>query len=76
MVKNMNIKEIAITSNVRKKIQKAVKNTSIIFEDENGDIVVNVAAYTENTAHTERFPLEEILGEDVLDYDVEFWVFN
>ena len=61
---------------MRKKIQKAVKNTSIIFEDENGDIVVNVAAYTENTAHTERFPLEDILGEDVLDYDVEFWVFN
>lgn len=72
----MNIKEIAITSNVRKKIQKAVKNTSIIFEDENGDVVVNVAAYTENTAHTERFPLEDILGEDVLDYDVEFWIFN
>jgi hypothetical protein len=45
----MNIKEIAITSNLRKKIQKAVKNTSIIFEDENGDIVVNVTAYTENT---------------------------
>jgi len=63
----MNIKEIAITSNLRKKIQKAVKNTSIIFEDENGDIVVNVTAYTENTAHTGRFPLEDILGEDALD---------
>jgi hypothetical protein len=72
----MNIKEISITSNLRKKIQKAVKNTSIIFEDENGDIVVNVTAYTENTAHTGRFPLEDILGEDALDYDVEFWIFN
>jgi hypothetical protein len=72
----MNIKEISITSNLRKKIQKAVKNTSVIFEDENGDIVVNVAAYTENTSHTGRFPLEDILGEDALDYDVEFWVFN
>ncbi len=72
----MNIQEIAITSNVRKKIQKAVKNTSIIFEDENGDIVVNVEAYTSNTAHTERYPLEDILGEDTLDYDAEFWVFN
>lgn len=72
----MNIQEIAITSNVRKKIQKAVKNTSIIFEDENGDIVVNVEAYVANTEHTERYPLEDILGEDALDYDAEFWVFN
>jgi hypothetical protein len=72
----MNIQEIAITSNVRKKIQKAVKNTSIIFEDENGDIVINVEAYVANTEHTERYPLEDIVGEDVLDYDAEFWVFN
>jgi hypothetical protein len=72
----MNIQEIAITSNVRKKIQKAVKNTSIIFEDENGDIVVNVEAYVGNTEHTQRYPLEEILGEDVFNYDAEFWVFN
>ena len=72
----MNIQEIAITSNQRKKIQKSVKNTSIIFEDENGDLVINVEAYTENTAHTERYPLEDILGEDAFDYDVKFWVFN
>ncbi len=72
----MNIQEIAITSNVRKKIQKAVKNTSIIFEDENGDIVINVEAYVANTEHTERYPLEDIVGEDALDYDAEFWVFN
>ncbi len=72
----MNIQEIAITSNVRKKIQKAVKNTSIIFEDENGDIVVNVEAYVGNTEQTQRYPLEEILGEDAFNYDAEFWVFN
>lgn len=72
----MKIQEISITSNIRKKIQKAVKNTSIIFEDENGDIVVNVTAYTENTAHTERYPLEDILGDEELDYDAEYWVFN
>ena len=72
----MNIQEIAITSNIRKKIQKAVKNTSIIFEDENGDIVINVEAYVANTEHTGSYPLEDIVGEDALDYDAEFWVFS
>lgn len=72
----MKIQEIAITGNQKKKIQKAVKGEAVIFEDENGDLIINVNGYLDLKEEKDKEPLEEILGEDVLDYDVEFFVLN
>lgn len=72
----MKIQEIAITGNQKKKIQKAVKGEAVIFEDENGDLIINVNGYLDLKEEKDKEPLEEILGEDVLDYNVEFFVLN
>lgn len=72
----MKIQEIAITGNQKKKIQKAVKGQSIIFEDENGDIIINVEGYLDFKDEKAKEPLEEILADIELDYSVEFFVLS
>ncbi|NRB42327.1 MAG: hypothetical protein HRU20_28305 [Pseudomonadales bacterium] len=72
----MNIQEIALSNNQRKKIQKAVKDDSVLLVEENGDIVINVAAYKTFKQELENDPVEEIVGEDVLDFSAEYFVFN
>jgi len=72
----MKIQEIAITGNQKKKIQKAIKGESVIFEDENGDLIINVDGYLDLKDEKGKEPLEEILAEEVLDYEVDFFVLN
>jgi len=72
----MKIQEIAITGNQKKKIQKAIKGEAVIFEDENGDLIINVDGYLDLKDEKGKEPLEEILAEEVLDYDVDFFVLN
>ena len=72
----MKIQEIAITGNQKKKIQKAIKGEAVIFEDENGDLIINVDGYLDLKDEKGKEPLEEILGEDALDYEVDFFVLN
>jgi len=72
----MKIQEIAITGNQKKKIQKAIKGEAVIFEDENGDLIINVDGYLDLKDEKGKEPLEEILAEEALDYDVDFFVLN
>jgi hypothetical protein len=72
----MKIQEIAITGNQKKKIQKAIKGEAVIFEDENGDLIINVDGYLDLKDEKGKEPLEEILGEETLDYEVDFFVLN
>jgi len=72
----MKVQEIAITGNQKKKIQKAVKGEAVIFEDENGDLIINVDGYLDLKDEKGKEPLEEILGEETLDYEVDFFVLN
>jgi len=72
----MKIQEIAITGNQKKKIQKAIKGEAVIFEDENGDLIINVDGYLDLKDEKGKEPLEEILAEEVLDYEVDFFVLN
>ena len=72
----MKVQEIAITGNQKKKIQKAVKGEAVIFEDENGDLIINVDGYLDLKDEKDKAPLEEILGEETLDYEVDFFVLN
>lgn len=72
----MKIQEIAITGNQKKKIQKAIKGEAVIFEDENGDLIINVDGYLDLKDEKGKEPLEEILAEEVLDYKVDFFVLN
>lgn len=72
----MSIQDITVSNNIRKKIINAVRDESAIIVEENGDVIISVAAYQEFAERIKRSPLEEILGEDTLDFSAEYFVFS
>jgi len=77
----MSIQDISITNNQKKLLLKTIKDTQILVQEENGDIIVNVKAYLalkNNIAYknTGAEPIEEIVGDDELDFDAEYFVFS
>ena len=72
----MSIQDIAVSHNLRKKLLRAVKDEAVLFQDEDGAVVVNVAEYTLLKADTGTEPLEDVLGDVVLDKSAEFFVFE
>ncbi len=72
----MSIQEVAVSNNQKKMLIKAVRNEDVLIQEDNGDLVVNVAAYQAFKEGKDPAPIEEILGADVLDFDAEFFVFS
>ena len=72
----MSIQDITVSNNIRKKIINAVRDESAIIIEENGDVIISVTAYQEFAERIKRSPLEEILGEDALDFSAEYFVFS
>ncbi len=82
----MSIQEVAIANNQKKRLLAAVKDEAVLFQDENGDLVVNVANYKEFKQELlvlktmkkglDTTPIENIVGKGVLDLGAEFFVFN
>lgn len=70
------IQEISVTNNQKKAIITALKRRkSAYMVDENGDLIVEIEAYEDFMDEFDRSPIEDLLGDDVLDYSQEFWVF-
>lgn len=74
--RTMSIQDIAVSHNVKKKLLQAVKNEAVLFQDEDGAVVVNVAAYLALKADKGTEPLESVLGDAVLDLSAEYIVFE
>lgn len=72
----MTIQDIEVSNNIRKKIITAVRDKASIVVEENGDVVISVEAYNIFAKNIKRSPLLEILGDDVLDFSAEYFVFN
>ena len=72
----MTIQDIEVSNNIRKKIVTAVRDDSVIVVEENGDVIVSVEAYNAFAKRIKRSPLVEILGDESLDFSVEYFVFN
>jgi len=72
----MSIQDIAVSHNLRKKLLRAVKDEAVLFQDEDGAVVVNVEGYELLKADTGTEPLEDVLGDVVLDESAEFFVFE
>ncbi len=81
----MSIQEISLANNQKKRLLKAVKDRAVLFADENGELVVNVANYEalkkelivarSIKPNLELTPIEAIVGEGVLDFSSEYFVF-
>jgi hypothetical protein len=72
----MSIQDIAVSHNVQKKLLRAVKDEAVLFQDEDGAVVVNVAGYLAFKADTGTEPLEDVLGDVELDLSAEYFVFG
>lgn len=72
----MSLQEISVSNTQKKKLQKAIRDESVLIQEDNGDLVVHVAAYLDYKAGTRSEPLEEILNEDELDLNAEFIVLS
>jgi len=72
----MTIQDIEVSNNIRKKIITAVRDEASIVVEEGGDVIISVEAYNEFAKKIKRSPLLEILGDDVLDFSSEYFVFS
>ena len=77
----MSIQEITLSNNQKKKLQKGITQESVLFQDDNGDLVVNVEAYQEfkrTVKKNERnLLIEAVVGDEVeLDFSVEYFIFS
>lgn len=72
----MSIQEIAVSNNQKKQLLKAIKKSEVLFQEDNGDLVVSVAAYEVFKKELDPGPIEEIVGEETLNYDNDYFVFS
>ena len=72
----MSIQEIAVSNSQKKKIQKSIKDESVLIVDDNGDLAVQVITYELYKQKSRATPLEDILGEGVLNPEAEHYVFS
>lgn len=68
----MSIQELDISHNQKKKLLKAIKDDAILFQEENGDVVINVLAYISFTQGLDNPPIEAIIGNDKLDLAAQY----
>ena len=72
----MSIQEIPLSHNQKKKLLKTINSDNVVFRDENGDVVVSVEAYLSLKESTDRAPIEALVGDDILDYDSQYFIFT
>ncbi|MCK5881012.1 MAG: hypothetical protein KAG18_03990 [Sinobacterium sp.] len=72
----MSIQDIAVSQTVKKKLLKITNDENVLFQEETGELIVNVAAYNELKAAKDTDLIEEIIGEGILDTKAQFYVFS
>jgi hypothetical protein len=71
----MSVQDIYIANNQRKRLLKAIVDEKLLQQDE-GTLVLDVAAYLDYKALSSESPVEEIVGDIELDYGAEYIVFS
>ncbi len=72
----MNMIEISISNSKKKSILASITDPDVLFQDENGDLVVKTQAYKELKERTGKAFLEELLELDQLESLAEYVVFQ
>jgi len=72
----MSIQEIGLSHNQRKKLLRAVNDDSVLFQDDNGDVVVSVEAYLNLKQASSSAPIEAIVGDGILDLKAQYIIFS
>ena len=72
----MNIKEISISNNKKKQILAAISDETVMFQEENGDVVVNTEMYKLLKEESGKAPIEEILEVEDIENIADYVVFQ
>lgn len=72
----MSTQEISVSNNQKKQLLKNAALQSVALQDDNGDFVVNVAAYLKLRPSLEAPIIENVIGEANLDYTAEYFIFT
>jgi len=82
----MSIQEVSLANNQKKRLLKVIKDPAVLFSESNGDLVVNASAYQAlkkelslakvAKPHLSAMPIEDIVGDDTLDFSHEYFVFS
>jgi len=72
----MSIQEIPLSNSQKKKLLKLTELDEVLFQDENGELVVNVSAYQALKDNIEPVSIESVIGKNKLDYSVSYFVFS
>lgn len=77
----MSIQDITTTNNQKKRLLRAINGEHILVQSEDGELLVNVAAYKSfkkglPAEKSNPAPIEAIIGDGILDFDAEYFVFS
>ena len=72
----MNIKDISISNNRKKQIIAAIKDESVLVQEDNGDLVIDTQAYRQLKEATGTSPVEDILDMEKLETVADYVVFQ
>ena len=72
----MSIQQISLSNSQKKKLLRSELIESVLFQDDNQDLVVNAIAYKSLKESLDESPIEAIVGKNVLNQDVEYFVFS
>ena len=72
----MSIQDISLSNNQRKRLLKLANLESILYQDDNGDLVISSEAYKQFKKENTNQPLEDIIGEERLNFEAEYFVFS
>lgn len=73
--KSMSIQDIPVSHSKKKKLAKCMSNDTVLVEDE-GDFILNVSAYKIFKEETATSPVEDVIGEGVMNDTAEYIVFS
>ncbi len=68
------IQYIPLSQRQKKKVLKSINDDSVIYQDENGDLIVSAVAYEHLKLLKGLSPIEDALKDTVLDADAKYYV--
>lgn len=77
----MSIQDITASNNQKKRLLHAIDDEHVLIQNEEGEVVVNVAAYVTfkkdlPAEKSNPAPIEAIIGDNILNFDAEYFVFS
>ena len=72
----MSIQEISLSNSQKKKLLRIESLDGMLFQDDNGELVVNIVAYQSFKNMSGEAPIESVIGDNLLDFEAEYFVFH